>query len=217
MSKKKKILELKDKGWNAEQIAHELGLKASYVNRVLNESKPKEITLEDIKLNIPQSTTEQTIKVEPEPIKIEPYSTEQQKSEFIDLSGIEPSSTEVSEAQQENIEKLRKSISKNITTFEKALFKALTEKELPSDEEQMLYTSWKTIIDITVKDTNQQLTIAVILLIMAHGGIIILHKDDLINGLKRMKQKTEQQNINTEFSVVNNVELRKKPPVLKSE
>jgi hypothetical protein len=224
-SKKKRIKELAEKGWSAEQIAQELRLKQTYVESILKEEKQeqKEInSVDDIKLDIPEEQQKEQQKIEA--IKIEEKdisNLKQGQTETIDLTKLDV--TQTVDTSQDDLNKLRKALAKNITTFEKAIFRAITDKQLPQDEEEVLFISWQQVMNHYVKDTNQEGIIVIVMLLTAHAGIIALHKDEIIAGLRRMKQETQKTTNETSstnekvFIQTTTQQFTKKPPIAQQQ
>jgi len=90
---------------------------------------------------------------------------------------------------QKNVEEFRRYLAKHISTFEAALFKAVAEADMNSEEKKMLEESWKGVLQYVIKDTNQEMLIAVVLLLTAHGTIYLMHKEDLERGINKIRQR----------------------------
>ncbi len=104
-----------------------------------------------------------------------------------------------------DLEDFRQNISKQITAFEGVLFKGITGKPLDTDETDMLYNGWYGITKEYINDLPSGKTMAILMLALAHGTIILVHKDELINGIKKKKTPKPSKPIQHNTEEVQNV------------
>lgn len=195
------IQNLHMQGKDAKQIAARVNRSEYTVKKVIRQFEGTDVQghkptnaisilkkLEGIDVSIPKGNKP---KVQ---IKDDELAVSVPQKKVFDL-GADDEDDEPSEEEEQDDEKdlkiLRRNIAKNLTTFEKAIFKVITDKPLPSEEESMLYISWKGVMDVYVKDTNQQEAVAIGLVVMAHLGIIFLHSGELKDGFERKRKELE--------------------------
>jgi hypothetical protein len=91
------------------------------------------------------------------------------------------------------VEELRKATGMTIAEIESLLFAGLFAFTPDASQKEVLVTAWKNCLRHVITSQNQDMTIAVLLLISAHGAIFLVHKDEVMAAVKKWQGKKDDK------------------------
>lgn len=182
-TKKQKAQDLLSEGRSIADVAKATGLYQDKVAKIRDSMADSgDITMDSLKVDINEKIEAPKSK----PAKAAPVVYDI-GSGFGEQSG-QQSAQQVNQAE---LDKFRGYLASHVSKFEGALFKAVTEKPMPKEEQEMLEEAWLGMFRCVIKDTNVQLAVASILLITAHGTVYMMNKDEIGRGIKRMRTRKQ--------------------------